>query len=298
MSAGHHHTDQPIRLLTVCLCLTMGFMVIEVVAGLYTGSIALLADAGHMFSDGASLAVALVAAKLAIRPPDHHQTMGYQRAEVLGAAINAGALLVLAVWIGTESLGRFGNPQDIIALPMLFVATFGLLINLLMFWLLVRNAHSLNIRAALWHVAGDALGSVGAIVASLLILLKGWVWADPLISLFLCVILIIGAGRILKEVLAVLMHSVPAHADIPTLESVILKMEGVEDIHDLHVWAMKPGMDVLTVHIVLKPNTDTAEICSAVRHALQHQLPSAHITVQPEPSETTCAQDGAPGHSH
>ncbi len=283
-------------------------MVVEAVGGWLTSSLALLADAGHMLSDAGALAVALLAARLAARPPDARQTMGYQRAEVLGAGLNAGALVVLALWIGFEAIERFGSPPEVLARPMMIVAFVGLIVNLGIFRLLSSGGqdqaeqhqghphnHDLNTRAAMLHVLGDALGSVGALGAGALILWKGWTWADPAASILIAGIILVGAQRVLREVLSVLMQAAPPDLDIPSLEHRILDLDGVYAVHDLSAWMLRPGENVVSVHVVLCTGADATRTCAAVRDTLAELLGQAHITVQPEPQDAPCRQLAATG---
>lgn len=292
MGHGHDHShDAPVRSLAVALGLTATYMVVEAVGGLLTGSLALLADAGHMLSDAGALVVALVAARLAMRPPDARQTMGYQRAEVLGAALNAGALVVLALWIAAEAIERLQAPAQVLAEPMMVVAAIGLVVNLVVAWVLHRGAHSINTRAALLHVLGDALGSVGALIAGALIAFGGVLWADAAISLIIAAILLVGSARVLREVGAVLMHTAPVDVEIPELHQALGRVAGVESVHDLHVWTLRPGEDVLSVHIVVQPGVDIPEACAKVREEALRFVPHAHVTVQPEPYGEPCRPD-------
>lgn len=289
MAHDHSHSHEaPARTLTIALGLTTTYMVIEAVGGLLTGSLALLADAGHMLSDAGALVVALVAARLAERPPDARQTMGYQRAEVLGAALNAGALLVLALWIAVEAIERLQSPSEVVAGPMMVVAGVGLLVNLVVAWVLHRGVHTINTRAALMHVLGDALGSVGALTAGALVAFGGHLWADPAISLVISAILLVGSWRVLREVAAVLMHSTPGHVDVEELEKAILATPGVQSVHALHVWTLRPGEDVLTVHIVVEPGAEIPDVCTRVTETALQRVPSAHVTVQPERVGAAC----------
>ncbi len=298
MGHGHSHHDHPrgaaATRLGWALAVTAGFMVVEAAAGLLTGSLALLADAGHMLSDAGALAVALIAARVASRPPDARQTMGYQRAEVLGAGLNAGALAVLAVWITVEAIGRLGEPPQVLAGPMMAVAAVGLAVNLGIARMLAghghgpHSPHSLNTRAALLHVLGDALGSVGALTAGGLILWRGWTWADPAASLAIAAILLVGAARVLREVVSVLMHAAPEGMDVPQLEREILGIDGVSSIHALNAWTLRPGEDVITVHIVVGAEAQAAEVSAGVRELLEGSYPGARVTVQPEPSDAPC----------
>ena len=284
----HHHGQNTGRQLAWALAVTAGFMVVEAIGGVLTGSLALLADAGHMLSDAGALAVALIAANLACRPPDSRQTMGYQRAEVLGAGLNGGALMVLSAWIAVEAFGRLGQSPEVLAGPMMAVAVVGLFVNLGIAWMLSGHSHSLNTRAAMLHVLGDALGSVGALTAGGLILWCGWTWADPVASVVIAAIIAVGAVRVLREVLAVLMQAAPAGMSVPRLEKDILAVAGVASIHALNAWTLRPGEDVITVHIVVGAKAGATEVSAGVREMLTVAHPGAHVTVQPEFSDTAC----------
>jgi cobalt-zinc-cadmium efflux system protein len=284
---GHSH-GAPSSLLTKALWITLIYMAVEVAGGLWTGSLALLADAAHMLSDAGALAIALAAARISERPPDSRQTMGYARAEVMGAGVNAAALAILGVWVGVEGIQRLFTHPQVIAGPMMVVAGIGLAVNLGIARMLFSQAHNLNTRAALLHVLGDALGSVGALTAGALILWKGWFWADAAASLFIACILLFGGVRMLREVSGVLMQAAPRGVDVAALDAVIGATPGVQSVHDLHVWSLRPGRDVLTVHVVLADVRDAVDVCSAVRSRLQEELPSAHVTVQAEPEGTCC----------
>lgn len=289
-SHGHDHGDGH---LGFALALTGSFMLVEAVGGWLTGSLALLADAGHMASDVGALGMALVASKIAARPPDARQTMGYQRAEVLAAALNGGALVVLSAWIAVEAVSRVADPHDIAGGPMAVIAGIGLLVNLVVAFRLHGHTDDLNSRAAYLHVLGDLLGSVGALLAGGLVWGFGWTLADPVISVVIAGILGFGAIRVLREVSAVLMQAVPDHVDLDGLERGIRAVGGVEDLHALHVWSLRPGEDVVSVHVVVCDGEDAAEVCAHVRDAIAGELPRAHITVQPEPVGAACGSSSA-----
>jgi len=277
------------RILAIALVLTGAFMVIELLGGLLTGSLALLADAGHMLSDAGALAVALGAARLAARPPDERQTMGYQRAEVLGAALNAGALIVLSAWIAVEGFERLGTPHPVVAGPMIAVATVGLFLNIGVAKMLHGDHDNINTRAAFLHVMGDLLGSVGAVTAGIVIWYGGPTQIDALISVGIAVLLFVGSIRVLREVAGVLMQAAPDTVDVSAIEHEIAHVEGVDSVHDLHVWTLRPGEDVLTVHVVVCDGDNAGDVCRRVRDRVALQLPGAHITVQPEPTSAPCS---------
>ncbi len=288
-SHDHSHEATPKSTLGFALALTACFMVVEVVGGWWTGSLALLADAGHMASDVGALALALMAVRVAARPADQRQTMGYQRAEVLGAAVNAGALAVLAVWIAVEAFSRAAHPSPVLGGPMMAVATIGFLVNVIVaFKLHGGHEHDLNTQAAWLHVMGDLLGSLGAMLAGALIMLFDWTWADPLISVVIAGILVVGSVRVLKRVSSVLMQGAPDSVDVDQLRAAILAVDGVCELHDLHVWTLKPGNDVVTVHAVLYPDVVVETTCSEVSDTILARVPTAHVTVQPETALRPC----------
>ncbi len=275
--------------LGLALGVTASFMAVEAAVGLWTGSLALLADAGHMLSDAGGLAVALVAARIAARPRDGQRTLGWKRASVLGATLNASLLLAIAFSIVVEGIGRLGEPAEIQAGPMMVVAAIGLLVNLGMAALLHGgHQHDLNRRAALMHVLGDALGSVGALVAGGLVMTMGWGWADPVASLCIALIIAVGAWRILKEATEVLMMAAPREISFEAVREVMLAEPGVFAVHDLHLWSLAPGAPVLSAHIVV----DEEAVAPIVRRRLEDRLRTVlhfeHLTIQVEQNGEMC----------
>ena len=284
---GHGHArPTPRRALTIALVLTLGFSVAEVVGGILTGSLALLADAGHMIGDSGALAMSLVIAMVAARPRSREKTYGYRRAEVLGALLNALALVGICVWITTEAVGRIQAPPDVEALGMLVVATLGLGVNVIAAWVLAtRGGGGINVRGAMMHVLGDALGSVAAIVAGVFLLSFGWRMADPIASLVIAVLILVGGVRLLRETTHVLMEGTPEDLDVHDLEHTILGTPGVSDVHDLHVWALTPGEPMLTAHVVIEPGTHGTQVARHVGQRLRQNHGIDHVTIQPEPPD-------------
>jgi cobalt-zinc-cadmium efflux system protein len=284
---GHHHhgalRDLSRQSLVLALGLTALFLVVEVVAGLMSGSLALLSDAGHMLTDAGALGLAVWAQTLARRERTGSKTFGYRRAEILAAAANGIVLGVTAVVVIVEAVTRFRDPPPVKGGPMLVVAAIGLLVNLLAAWVLARSgSKSVNVRAASAHVLADAAGSVAAIVAALLVLGFGWAIADPVISIIISVLIVVGAWRLLRESLNVLMEGVPAHIDATALERHVAQTSGVSAVHDLHVWSIADDHPVVTVHVVLAPGCHGAEVAREVGLRLEKAVPGAHVTVQPE----------------
>jgi cobalt-zinc-cadmium efflux system protein len=271
------------RSLTVALALTALFMVAEVVAGLVSGSLALLSDAGHMLTDAGALGLALWAQALGKRERTGRKTFGFRRAEILAAAANGIVLGVTAVIVIVEAIRRLSHPPAVGGKTMLVVAGIGLLINLIAAWVLVRGGRkNINVRAAAAHVLADAAGSVAAIIAALLILGAGWRLADPLISIAISGLIVVGAWRLLRESVNVLMEGVPADVDVVFLERVVVETPGVAAAHDLHVWSIADDRPAVTVHVTLAVGYHGAEVARDVGRRLEHAMGGAHVTVQPE----------------
>ncbi|HWN66984.1 MAG TPA: cation diffusion facilitator family transporter [Haliangium sp.] len=264
----------------------MSFMVVEVVAGLISGSLALLSDAGHMLTDAGALALALVAQNLAARARTERRTFGYRRAEILAALINGTVLGASAVWIIIEAVRRFSDPGQIHGTPMLVVAGLGLVVNLISAWLLAHGHANINTRAAAAHVASDAAGSVAAMIAGGLVLGFGWHIADPIASIVISLLIFWGAWRLVRESVDVLMEGTPAGVDPNALEQVIRTAPGVASLHDLHVWCISDGFPVVTVHVVLDGSGHGTDVSRAVARRIQERFGIEHVTVQPEAPAT------------
>lgn len=285
---GHTHghgaptSGRARRALTLALGITALFMGVEVVVGLWSGSLALLADAGHMLNDAAALALSLVVSWIAARPRTARLTYGYRRAEVMGALANAVTLSVVGVFILVEAVERVQEPSTVRGIGMLGTATAGLVVNLVSAWFLSRaGGDSINVRAALFHVLADALGSVAAIVAGALILAFGWHLADPIASMIISVFILVGAARLLRDTTSVLMQAAPPGLDAAALKRVVIETPGVRDVHDLHVWQLVPDVPVLSAHVVLEPDAQGADVARRVGERLATQGVT-HTTIQPE----------------
>ncbi len=271
--AGHHP-------LNAAFFLTAVFAVVELVGGLMAHSLALLADAGHMMSDVAAMALALLARSIAAKPAHAQMTYGYGRAKVLAAHINGIALLVLSVWIVWEGLGRLSHPPQVEAGLVLWIASMGLLLNLLIMRFL-HVSHDLNTRAVYWHVLGDALGSVAAIIAGLVILFTGWMLIDPILSFVVAAILAGGAWRLLRETSMELMEAVPKDLDAVQVLQALQAFDGVVDVHHVHFWRLPMGQLAMSAHIKL----DDMSVWPHVLPLLLARLKQAnidHATLQPE----------------
>lgn len=265
------------------LGLTLAFTAVEIVGGILTGSLALLADAVHMLSDNVALALALLAVWLAGRPSTPERSFGYQRAEILAALANGVILVVLAVWIFVEAWGRLLNPPDVLAGWMAVVAGVGLAVNLAAAAILARAGHdTLNMRAALRHVIADALGSAGVLVAALVILVTGWRYADPLAGALIAVAVLASSWSVLRDSVNILLEAAPKGIDAGELGRSLAQMPGVVEVHDLHVWTITSGFPALSAHVLVERDDD----CHARRRELEDFLVNEygieHTTLQVE----------------
>lgn len=282
-AAGGDRPDQRRRLGAV-LVLVVLYMGAEVAGGIASGSLALLADAGHMLSDAAALALALVAVALATRPSSARQTFGWYRVEILAALVNGVVLGVIAIGICWEAIERLGRPRPVQGELMLGIAAGGLVINLLGLWILSagRDAN-LNLRGAWLHVLSDALGSVGAMISGGLILAFGWTWADPAASILIALLVIHSAWLLLRETVGVLMMAAPQHLDVEAIQAALCEVPGVSAVHDLHVWTITSGLDNLSGHVVAAPDQSYPELLTTVRDLLHERFGIDHVTIQIEP---------------
>lgn len=285
---GHGHgAEAGQSRLTIVLCMSAVYLVAEVVGGLMTNSLALLADAGHMLSDVASLILALVAMRVALRPPTVQRTFGYQRAEILAALANGAALVAASVWIVVEAVQRMREPHEVAGLPMLGIATGGLVVNLIALAALHggRDA-SLNLRGAWLHVATDALGSVGAMTAGFAVWRFHAYWADPVVSVVIAVLVAFSSWRLLRETVDVLMESAPAHVDVAAVRSAISDVDGVLAVHDLHIWSIGSGTVALAGHVqvaLTTPPEMRTTVLSTICALLRERFGIEHSTIQVEP---------------
>lgn len=273
------------RRLEVVLALTGLYLVAEVVGGLLTKSLALLADAGHMFTDVGGLALALIAIRFAERPATPDRTYGYYRAEILAALANAVVLICVSIYILYEAYQRFRDPPEVATAGMLAVAGIGLAVNLAGFFILRRGAaESLNLKGALFEVLSDLLTSVGVIVAGIIMLTTGWYYADPLVSAGIGLFILPRTWRLLREAIAILLEGTPPGVDLEAVRAAIAEVPGVECVHDLHVWALTSGMNALSAHVLINKGASYAAVLRAVHDAVQNGFPIAHATIQVEPA--------------
>ncbi|MCS7206811.1 MAG: cation diffusion facilitator family transporter [Dehalococcoidia bacterium] len=270
------------RVLLLALGITGTFLLAEVVGGILTGSLALLADAGHMLTDVVATGMAVVAAWFAIRPPTMRHSWGYYRAEVLAALANGLLLLGVVGYIVFEALHRLRHPPPVLGGPMLGIALVGLLANLTVALLLARQSQrTINVQGVLLHVLGDALGSVGVLTAGVLILWKGWHLADPIASLAIAAILVVSVVRLLRTTTDILLEAVPTHIDLQRVRESLLRLPGVVGVHDLHVWTLSTGFVAMSGHLVVERG-DSKDLLVQVREHLKHQFGIDHATIQVE----------------
>ena len=258
-------------------------MIVEAVGGWWTNSLALIADAGHMLTDVAALSLTLSAIWLGSRPATEKKTFGYYRLEILAAFVNGIALVLLSIWVIYEAYGRWSAPPTINGVQMGAIAFGGLVANIVAAKLLHGDhRHDLNIRGAWLHVMGDMLGSAAAVAAAVLIATLGWLWADPLTSVFISLIIIYGAWRLIIESVNVLLEGTPAHISLAEVESAILETNGVSGVHDLHVWTISSGMEALSAHISHDDSIVHSDLLVAVRERLHDRFGIDHLTIQME----------------
>ncbi len=288
MSLGHSHAHgrQPeIRSLLWTLLLSLAIMAIELTGGLLSGSLALRADAGHVLADASAILLSLGAVWIGTRPPDVRRTYGYYRLEILAAALNGLALIGIAAFIAWEAWHRFQLHLAVDARTMLITGAAGLVANLAGVALLWRGgSHSLNVRSALWHLAGDVLSSVGVLIAAAVMSFTGFYLLDPLLSVAIALVIVFGAVRLLAEAIDILLEAVPPHLDLAEILAHIAGADGVQAVHDLHLWTISSGMYALSSHLVVRGHDagQNDAILTAVKIDLQREFGIAHTTLQIE----------------
>lgn len=289
---GHAHSHAPSRkadrrALWIAFGITLTFTVIETAGGWISGSLALLADAGHMFTDAGALGMSLVAIWLAGRPAAQRRTYGLYRAEILAAFFNGVTLFVVCGWIFYEAYQRFLDPPQVQSRQMLLIAVAGMFANAASFYVLWRSGgESLNLRGALLHVLGDLLGSVGAIGAALLMMFTGWQQADPVISVVIALLIVVSAWRLLHETLRVLLEMAPLHIDPQEVENALANLPGVQEVHDVHVWTITSGVEAVSGHLRLTDddlNAGRLEDLFQQAYLALRKFHIEHVTLQIEP---------------
>jgi len=283
---GHRHTNESWRRLSIVLVLTALYMFAEVIGAWWTGSLALLADAGHMFTDVAALILALTAVWFGSRPATSKKTFGYYRLEIIAALVNGVALVVISLFIFYGAYERWLSPPVVKTGPMIVVAIGGLIVNLACAWILhARQEVDLNMRGAWMHVMGDALGSVAAILAGACMALFGWYEADAIFSVVISLLIIVGSVRLIKESTNVLLEGTPAHINLAAVENAILNTRGVADVHDLHVWTITSGREALSAHVIHAESISQPDLLRELRTKLHDRFGVDHLTIQMETSD-------------
>jgi len=289
---GHHHSRNDGRSargsLKLALVITSVFLAAEFAGALYTNSLALLADSGHMVTDVAALSLSLAASWFSTRRATPQKTFGFYRIEILAALMNGVFLILMALYIFYEAWDRLRNPAEVKAGWMLVVAIFGLLANLLSAYLLSRNhKENLNVRGAFFHVIGDAIGSVGAVIASLGILIWGYQMADPIISAIVGILILFSSWILIRDAVDILLEGTPAHVNIVNLQEQLKEIPGVSSVHDLHVWTLTSGMIAMSSHVVMADNDfNRGAVLAEVRALARERFKIDHTTVQIEDANT------------
>ncbi|RKQ37336.1 cation diffusion facilitator family transporter [Oceanobacillus halophilus] len=292
---GHHHHDHQhahnhttnTRVLFWSFIIIFSYMIIEVIGGLLTNSLALLSDAGHMLSDAAALGLSLFAFKIGEKKATQDKTFGYRRFEIVAAFINGITLIVISIIIFYEAYWRFLEPPSVNA-NMMFIASIGLIVNIVVAFLLHRgdSKENLNVRSALLHVMGDLLGSVGAITAGILIFLFGWNIADPIASVVVAFLIIISGIRVTKESLHILMEGKPQNVNINHISETIMNVNGVLNVHDLHVWSITSEFPTLSCHVVVQESINRDNLLHEINELIYYHFNIAHCTIQMEGSQS------------
>jgi cobalt-zinc-cadmium efflux system protein len=282
---GHRHPNAGGRMLWMATGLTLGYAGVEAAVGLWAGSLALVADAGHMVSDAGALALAAAAAWFAKRPASRLHSYGFGRAEFIAALVNSLGLLVLVAWLAVSAVQRLQDPRPVAGEAVSVAAALGLLINILVAWMLSRGEKTLNTRAALVHVASDLLGSVAALIAGVVITFTGWMPIDPLLSLVIGALILTSSLRLLRESLHGLMEGVPLDLSPEEVGRAIASVPGVASVHDLHIWSVKPGEAMLSAHVMVRDLQRWETVLAEARAMLHERYGIGHVTLQPEPVE-------------
>jgi cobalt-zinc-cadmium efflux system protein len=278
----HSHHDSSHLNLFWPVMLTLGYAFVEALGGWLTHSLALLGDAGHMFSDSASLGLAWLASWIALKPPTRKHSYGLARVEIIVALANGLFMLFVVGGIVREAILRLQHPRDIAGGDVMLIAFIGLMVNIAVAWHLHKGHENLNSRAALLHVMGDLLGSVAAIAAGAIIYFTGWTRIDPILSIMISMLILASTFNLLREALHVLMEGVPLNLDLDVVETEMGKVEGVSSIHDVHIWTLSSGVVALSAHVVLHDLHGWIHVLPTMRDMLNNRYGINHVTLQPE----------------
>lgn len=278
----------PLRVLCISIVIILLFAIVEAVVGHWANSLALMGDAGHMGSDALALALAAFAAWIATKPPTDKHSYGLGRAEVVAAWISSLLMLVLSVVIIVEAVDRLHEHEAVKSLPLMIVAGLGVIVNLGVAWILAKGQRTLNIRAALLHVISDLLGSVAALVAGAVIHFTGWLPIDPILSIFISILIMVSSIRLLRESMQVLMEGVPSNIQIDEVSETLSAIDGIHSIHDLHIWTLTSGSIVLSAHVNIRELSSWPLLLEELRNTIRSRYNIDHITLQPEPEIIDC----------
>src|SRR5262245_26624987 len=284
---GSHHHDHTRgasqRTLLIVLVLTFGYMLAEAIGGYLANSLALLSDAGHMLTDVAALTLSLFAVRFASRPATPRKTYGFYRLEILAALANGVTLIVLSLLICVEAYHRLAYPEPVRGWTLIWISTGGLAVNLISAWMLSHSHdENLNVRGALLHVLGDLLGSVAAIAAGVMIIWRGWIWADPVFSVVISLLIIYSSWRLVADAVNVLLEGTPSHINAAAVAEAMRTVVGVRAVHDLHIWTSTSGRHAVTAHVVINDASESYRILREVREMLTRRFALAHSTIQIE----------------
>jgi cobalt-zinc-cadmium efflux system protein len=282
-SHGHAHSHDPERpAFALALTITFGYALVELIGGIWSGSLALTSDAGHMFSDALALGLAAGAAWIARRPPGMKHSYGLARAEVIGASLNGLAMLVIIVVLVVEAVQRLLDPQPVAAGAVMAIAAIGLAVNAAVAFVLSRGHNTLNVRGALVHVMGDLLSSIAALIAGAVIYVTGWLLIDPILSLVIAALILTTTLKLLRDTLHVLMEGVPAAVDLAEIGAALAELRGVSEVHDLHVWSIGSDRTALSAHLEIEQLDAWPTILYDAQRVLRERFGVDHVTLQPE----------------
>lgn len=290
-SHDHHHEharEGNKKGLAIAFLITVGIMFLEFFGGLLTNSLALLSDSGHMLSDASALFLSLAAIWFAARPASPNKTYGFYRFEILAALFNGVTLFIIAGFIVWEAIKRFDSPPTVASGSMMLIAAVGLIANMASAWALMRKGdvkHNVNLRSAYLHVIGDALGSIGAIIAGAVMMAFEWYVADPIISVLVALLILKSAWGIIQHTVHILMEGTPIAINQNEVRQSLLAIDGVKDVHDLHIWTITSGFDSLSCHILIDENTDSQHVLQQAIHMIEQKFKIGHTTIQVETSK-------------
>ena len=275
-------------MLAIAIVLTLGFAVVEAVGGYFAHSLALMGDAGHMASDAVALGISAFAAWIALRPPSHQHSYGFGRAEIIAAWVSSLLMLIISIAVIVEAVDRINRPVHVHGIPVMIIASMGILLNLLIAWLLSRSERTLNVRAALLHVCSDILGTLTALISGAVIYFTHWVKIDPILSILIGILIMISSIRLLKESMRILMEGVPHHLSIKQVSQTMMHIDRVKSVHDVHIWTLSSGVIALSAHVDISDLGVWDNVLVELKSVLKKQYQIDHITLQPERNIEEC----------